>query len=169
MVRGRRRSRRDRSRGRVAGPAGHPPARAAPPCPFHGHRARSKLLCPAPNTTQRCAAGDGISDRQQGGRVPWSRRTAGSSRGAGGSPGGAKAETLGVCPAASEARASGLNGGRSGGRACWAIAGTLCGGKVQGTFAEKFSNCLECDFYMSVRDEEGADFKPAAAILEKLK
>ena len=29
------------------------------------------------------------------------------------------------------------------------VAGTLCGGKVQGTFALKLGNCQKCDFYKS--------------------
>ncbi len=33
------------------------------------------------------------------------------------------------------------------GKACWRVAGTMCGGKVQGIFAEKFGNCKKCDFY----------------------
>ncbi len=33
------------------------------------------------------------------------------------------------------------------GRACWAVAGTLCEGKVQGTFAQKLNDCHKCDFY----------------------
>lgn len=36
------------------------------------------------------------------------------------------------------------------GRDCWAIAGTLCGGVVQGTEAEKTGNCRNCDFYKGV-------------------
>ena len=32
---------------------------------------------------------------------------------------------------------------------CWQIAGTFCGGKVQGTFAQKFGNCTECDVYQN--------------------
>ena len=35
------------------------------------------------------------------------------------------------------------------GRQCARIAGTLCGGEVQGTFAMKLSNCMACDFYNS--------------------
>ncbi|MDI6715896.1 MAG: hypothetical protein QME63_02990 [Actinomycetota bacterium] len=38
----------------------------------------------------------------------------------------------------------------SSGRICWLVAGTLCGGKVQGTFAQKMHNCMECDFYKAV-------------------
>ena len=30
---------------------------------------------------------------------------------------------------------------------CWLIAGTLCGGMVQGVFAEKFRNCVTCEVY----------------------
>ena len=36
------------------------------------------------------------------------------------------------------------------GRDCWAVAGTLCGGKVQGTAAEKLGNCRLCEFYKAV-------------------
>lgn len=37
------------------------------------------------------------------------------------------------------------------GSECWRIAGTLCGGVVQGTFAQKLANCMECDFYKSTK------------------
>ncbi len=30
---------------------------------------------------------------------------------------------------------------------CWLIAGTMCGGKVQGEFAVKYKSCTECDVY----------------------
>jgi hypothetical protein len=33
------------------------------------------------------------------------------------------------------------------GHTCWRVAGTMCGGKVQGTFAQKLDNCKECNFY----------------------
>lgn len=79
--------------------------------------------------------------------------------------GGAKTAELGVCPAASAERVNGANGGLNGGRACWALAGTLCGGKVQGTFATKISNCMGCDFYKLVVQEEGASLLGARAIL----
>lgn len=69
-------------------------------------------------------------------------------------PGGAKAEALGVCPASTERRADGANSGQNGGRACWVIAGTLCGGEVKGTFATEFEDCLNCDFFKLVCKEE---------------
>jgi hypothetical protein len=84
-------------------------------------------------------------------------------------PGGEKAEELGVCIAATESRTNGVNGGLNGGRACWALAGTLCGGKVQGTFAMKMSNCMQCDFYQRVGVEEGPDHQSSKDIMELLK
>ena len=30
---------------------------------------------------------------------------------------------------------------------CWQVAGTFCGGKVQGAFANKYSNCTQCEVY----------------------
>jgi signal transduction histidine kinase len=38
------------------------------------------------------------------------------------------------------------------GRICWAVAGTLCAGKVQGTFAQKITSCRNCDFYRHVKE-----------------
>ena len=52
-------------------------------------------------------------------------------------PGGPKAAELGVCSAFT----------MKAGDACWLIAGTFCGGKVQGSFAQKEGNCIVCDFY----------------------
>ena len=52
--------------------------------------------------------------------------------------GGAKTKELGVCPAYPNS-----------GKSCANIAGTFCGGKVQGTFASKLYNCMQCDFYKS--------------------
>jgi len=72
--------------------------------------------------------------------------------------GGAKVAELGVCPAATDASAEGLNGGKNGGRICWAITGTFCGGKVQGSFAQKQVSCMGCDFFQKVKQEEGIKF-----------
>jgi hypothetical protein len=84
-------------------------------------------------------------------------------------PGGAKASELGVCPAATETRTDGINDGKKGGRACWALAGTLCGGKVQGDFAMKLGNCMQCEFYQLVGKEEGPNHQSARDILARLK
>jgi CRP-like cAMP-binding protein len=70
-------------------------------------------------------------------------------------PDGRKAAELGVCPAAVEASFDGINFGKNAGRICWAVAGTCCGGKVQGTFAEKRKSCTTCDFYQTVQQQEG--------------
>lgn len=81
-------------------------------------------------------------------------------------PGGPRISELGVCPAASELRANGINKGLNGGRACWAIAGTLCKGQKQGTYAMKVKECNACEFYQEVQREEG---KSAASPMQILK
>jgi len=70
-------------------------------------------------------------------------------------PGGSAALDSGICPAAADASFDGINSGICGGRICWAVAGTFCEGKLQGTFADKRISCLSCDFYRKVRTEEG--------------
>ncbi|HLJ50825.1 MAG TPA: hypothetical protein VKU01_32665 [Bryobacteraceae bacterium] len=70
-------------------------------------------------------------------------------------PGGARVAELGSCRASRMESAHGVNGGVNGGRLCWSLTGTLCGGKVQGSFAQKLVNCMECDFYKLVRQQEG--------------
>ncbi len=37
------------------------------------------------------------------------------------------------------------------GSICWTVAGTFCEGKVQGTFAQKYEDCVKCDFYQMVQ------------------
>lgn len=72
-------------------------------------------------------------------------------------PGAAKAAELGACPGAKTG--GDANHGMNGDRVCWAIAGTLCSGQVQGTFAQKAFNCMQCDFYQAVRNQEGPAFR----------
>jgi hypothetical protein len=59
--------------------------------------------------------------------------------------GGAKAKELGVCPAYP-----------SHGTECALIAGTLCGGRVQGSFAQKVGTCIQCDFFKSGQHKRSA-------------
>lgn len=74
-------------------------------------------------------------------------------------PGGSKTGELGVCPAATDKSSDGINNGKNGGRLCWAIAGTFCGGKVQGDFAQKQVSCMACDVFKQIKAEEGiSDF-----------
>jgi hypothetical protein len=69
-------------------------------------------------------------------------------------PGGKLAETHGVCPASIDHTVDGINGGKNGGRFCWAIAGTFCFGEAQGTNARKIKNCIDCGFLYLVANEE---------------
>lgn len=81
--------------------------------------------------------------------------------------GGEKGDEMGVCPASTEMRADGIHGGINGGRVCWLIAGTLCGGKVQANISQK-SCCFECDFYKKVEAEEGEDFMFSGDVIRKI-
>lgn len=83
--------------------------------------------------------------------------------------GGINAGTMGVCPAFLERKLEGEHHGRSAGRACWVVAGTFCGNVPQGTFAEKYASCQQCDFYKLVKQEEGAAFRMSAVLLQKLR
>lgn len=73
-------------------------------------------------------------------------------------PGGKKAAELGVCSATILQELDGIHGGKNAGRACWVVAGSLCGGKIQGTYAQKLANCWRCEFMNRVKqEEEGAE------------
>jgi len=69
--------------------------------------------------------------------------------------GGDKVEEFGVCPAADASAHDGLNGGLNAGRYCWRVAGTFCGGEIQGVFATKVDNCTQCKVFKKVVREEG--------------
>ncbi len=69
-------------------------------------------------------------------------------------PGGPRTQELGVCPVTTYEELHGAHNGRNAGRACWVIAGSLCGGRIQGTYAQKLSNCWRCDFFNVVKKEE---------------
>lgn len=70
-------------------------------------------------------------------------------------PGGHKAHELGICPVTTYQVLDGAHDGKNAGRACWTIAGSLCGGSIQGTYAQKLHNCWRCEFMNLVKQEEG--------------
>jgi len=73
-------------------------------------------------------------------------------------PNGIKVGELGVCPAATNTRHDKKNGGINGGRYCWKIVGTMCGGILQGEWSKKINDCYACKFFQHVEKQEGADF-----------
>ena len=87
-------------------------------------------------------------------------------------PGGHKVKELGICPASTEVRANGIHGGKNGGRCCWAVLATDCsGGNVARTsFAQKLSECINCEFYkVTFKEEFGKPtYKSPKAICETL-
>jgi hypothetical protein len=80
-------------------------------------------------------------------------------KGCGREPGGESVAEHGVCPAAAESIHDGINRGRCGGRICWAVAGTFCGGRVQGLFAEKIESCVSCEVFQLVTAQEEEHFQ----------
>ena len=42
------------------------------------------------------------------------------------------------------------------GHSCWMIAGTLCGGIMQGTVAQKEQNCMKCEVYKLYHRQVGS-------------
>ncbi|HAM51027.1 MAG TPA: hypothetical protein DCP92_10190 [Nitrospiraceae bacterium] len=82
--------------------------------------------------------------------------------------GGNNTKESGRCPATLEERLDGVHNGVKAGRACWVVAGTLCKDQVQGTFAQKYTTCKQCDFYEKVRKEEYPNFELSPKLLNKL-
>ena len=80
-------------------------------------------------------------------------------------PGGKNVVELGVCPASTEKSLDGIHRGDNAGRACWIIAGTYCGGKVQGNYAAKLGNCANCAFFKQVLEEEETTLQDATNLL----
>lgn len=62
------------------------------------------------------------------------------------------------CPVVTARILDAVHGGRNGGRVCWIVPGTLCGGSAQGNAVQKARTCQDCDFYRSVLAEEGRNF-----------
>ncbi len=84
-------------------------------------------------------------------------------------PDGANVDEMGVCPATQLKSLDETHGGKNGGRACWIVAGSLCQGNIQGTYALKYLDCRQCEFYLHVREEESWRFENVGALLLRLK
>ena len=61
--------------------------------------------------------------------------------------GGNKVPEFGECPASVQKM----------GHSCWVLAGTFCGGEVQGTFAQKEQNCMGCEVFKRYVRSFGTD------------
>ena len=73
-----------------------------------------------------------------------------------------------MCPAATYEKLNDIHNGENSGRVCRLVAGTMCGGKVQGTFANKYKDCRECDYYQLVKREEGELFLITIELINRL-
>jgi len=76
--------------------------------------------------------------------------------------GGENVESEGLCPAVTANLLDGINNGHNGGRACWGVKDTVC----KQAFNLKLCDCLKCDFFLLVQEEEGVDFTLLNEILE---
>ena len=83
-------------------------------------------------------------------------------------PGGSKVDKLGICPSYTTEKTDKINEGKNGGRVCWVIAGTFCDDYIQGVYAAKLANCINCDFYKLVQQEQGKQWQGAKQILSLL-
>lgn len=73
-----------------------------------------------------------------------------------------------ACPVCKETKAHGIHDGVNAGRTCWVIPHTKCGGSTQGSFGSKFDNCVVCNFYKMVKEQERGSFQLSVIILSKL-
>ena len=83
--------------------------------------------------------------------------------------GGSQVAALGECPAASTFACHRVNNGINGGRACWAIAGTMCDGEVQASVVDKIKGCANCDFFHQVAAEERDGLATTPEILKRIR
>lgn len=84
-------------------------------------------------------------------------------------PGGVHVGDIGSCPVTKEKSLDGVHDGIAAGRACWVVAGTLCEGKVQGTFAQEIRQCEACDFYRRIHREERSSLLSPPELFSKIK
>jgi hypothetical protein len=82
---------------------------------------------------------------------------------------GSNVEELGICPASIKEALDGVHDGMNAGRACWVVAGSMCDGKRQGTFSQKYNICMECDFYKTVKEEEGTNMEMSIILLNMIR
>ena len=83
-------------------------------------------------------------------------------------PNGSNVDEHGICPASTEKAIDGVHDGKNAGRACWVVAGSMCNRKMQGTFAQKYNDCILCDFYQAVVNEEDKNLEMSIVLLKIL-
>lgn len=81
-------------------------------------------------------------------------------------PRGERVAELGLCLAASHTSAHGTNGGKNGGRICWAIAGIYALDSEELPQSRKHYLCYDCEFHRKVLSEEGI-IKPKILVRQK--
>jgi hypothetical protein len=82
-------------------------------------------------------------------------------------PDDARPEGVEACRAATERLLDGMNGGRNGGRSCWAVVGSFAMDRHECGNADELA-CIYCDFFRSVVRDELPHLELSPAILERL-
>lgn len=90
-------------------------------------------------------------------------------QGCGREPGGDRAGERGPCPASTEAALDGAHGGANGGRSCWTIDDTLCGGEPSGAHEHKIHECRKCAFHLRVQVEQGMKLLSDTELLTRVR
>ena len=83
-------------------------------------------------------------------------------------PGGRLESEHGPCPVATAEALHGSNGGINGGRSCWAVDDTLCGGEPSGPQEHKIHECRKCSFRSRVQIEAGLELMPDSELRSRL-
>ena len=65
-------------------------------------------------------------------------------------PEGDKVAELGICRTAADAFFNGMNGGKNGGRICFAVTETFSNDEVQLPCTEKLASCKDCSFFKTL-------------------
>ncbi|MCK5613344.1 hypothetical protein KAR91_66355 [Candidatus Pacearchaeota archaeon] len=73
-------------------------------------------------------------------------------------PEGSKSTYIGVCPVSIKSPMNGINDGKNAGRICWRVAGSLSGNNAMALCDVNVENCLKCEFYNHVRQQEIQSF-----------
>lgn len=83
--------------------------------------------------------------------------------------GGQNTESLGVCSVLINDALDGTHNGKQAGRCCWIVAGTLCNGTIQGSYASKRESCRNCEFYKLVKTQEKNKIKSQSELLRLIR
>ncbi len=72
--------------------------------------------------------------------------------------GGSEIHQYGVCQSVTFTAFNGTNNGFNAGRYCWAVSGSIKDSPKTCIHHPPFEDCEQCEFYLSVKEEENINF-----------